>query len=455
MRPTRWSRIMAAGAFLAAPLAAAVLVFGTARPANADLAAVGPVDPGPVGTGFPLWFEDAVGLRLQLCDEFDPALPAAEQPPCIPELIDPNGGFVDGNIGEALFYAAVAEFDANGVSVLAQCVLEAAGPAAVGETNTVGNVALLRVQNLVAAGDYTVETPCATFTFNVPADITAGEFRGEGGASGVPPDFAGALPGAVQIFASNGTGAPGFLGDAITPGPLSSPLRPLGPTAVTITFPDATQVSETQFSVVGKVSGCTADNVAPTAVDDAAATLAATPVVVGVLANDSDVVVDPVEGPIVVTPAPGRVAIVADSIAPAGSGAAVANADGTVTFTPAAGFSGVATFAYTVTDFCGLVSNAAAVTVLVEDIQVNTAELRTKVLKWLVAGVTLGSPEGTTMTVHAGATLGGPALGTVPVGPDGTWTLEGGNLAVPSGTAAVSVESSNGVSLLNQPLTVR
>lgn len=382
--PRRWLLITAA----------LVLALGFGTPAQADLAAVGPVDQ---VTGFPIWFEDAQGLRVQLCDEFDPAGVLDEQPPCLPELIDPNGGFVDGNIGEALFYAAVAEFDGpNGESILTQCVLEAAGPELGVGPNTVGNVALIRVRDLVVAGDYEVETPCGDFSFNHPADTDGGEFRGEVGATGLPtdvPPFSGALPGAVQIFAGNGTGAPGFLGDGGGPledstGLLTSPLRPGGVTAVTVS--GAITATSDQFAVVGKISGCTEDNEAPLANPDLAVTRAETAVVINVLANDSDVVVEFNElnepTPVVVTPALGTVEIVADSIAPLGSGTATINPDNTVTFTPALGFAGTATFQYTVTDPCGLVSNAATVTVLVEDLLADMADYRARTGKWTLEG---------------------------------------------------------------------
>jgi hypothetical protein len=92
--------------------------------------------------------------------------------------------------------------------------------------------------------------------------------------------------------------------------------------------------------------------VAPVAVNDSATTNAGAPVTITVLANDS------AAGTI----NPATVAISAQSV----NGFAVASLDGTVTFTPAAGFSGAATtFAYTVKDGFGQVSNPATVTVTV------------------------------------------------------------------------------------------
>lgn len=359
-------------------LAAGILA--AAAPAQADLAAVGPLN---VATGFPAWFEDAVGQRLQLCDEFDPTLPAEEQLPCLPELTNPALGVVAGNIVEALYYAAAAQFPGpNGEAILAQCVLEAAGPELGVGDNSVGNVALLRIDNLTVPGDYTVVTPCTNvpFTFNVPNDVAVGgRFTGEQGASGVPPDFAGALPGAVQNFASNGTNAAGFLGDGITPGPLSSPLRPGGPTTVAVS--GAITATSDQFSVVGKVSGCDDTNVPPVANADLGFTGAGAAVAVAVAANDTDLGGTlPNSSLGGVNPASIRI------VRPPASGTAVPNFNGTITYTPPANFSGRPTFTYEIQDFCGLTSNPATVGVLVDDLQVGKAEYRARTGTWDVAG---------------------------------------------------------------------
>ena len=260
-------------------------------------------------------------------------------------------------------------------------------------------------------------TPCGEFNFNVPTDVPiGGRFDGlSNDALGLPDDiggpYSGALAGAVQIFASNGTGAAGFLGDGLTPGLLLSPLRPGGGTTVTFSRDGLLLQTGAQFTVVGKLSGCTADNLPPTANPDQDITKAATAVTVNVLANDSDVVVQFDElgapTPVVVTPAQGTVAIVADSIAPAGSGTAIVNSDNTVTFTPAAGFAGTASFQYRVTDPCGLVFPIpATVTILVEDLMANGADYRTRTGRWSLAGSSnfrdLALVDGTQTTYYTG-----------------------------------------------------
>ena len=88
----------------------------------------------------------------------------------------------------------------------------------------------------------------------------------------------------------------------------------------------------------------TPPNTLPTAVADAAATAFETPVIIAVLANDSD-------------PDPGDVLSVTGVTAPL-NGGAVANVDNTVTYTPNAGFSGVDIFSYTISDGNGGVASA-------------------------------------------------------------------------------------------------
>ena len=94
------------------------------------------------------------------------------------------------------------------------------------------------------------------------------------------------------------------------------------------------------------------ENLPPIAVDDDAQTIPGEPVTINVVANDIDT-----DGTIV----PGSVTVVQD---PA-DGTVVNNLDGTVTYTPDPGYSGVDVFTYTVRDDFNEVSNVAAVRVTV------------------------------------------------------------------------------------------
>ena len=88
----------------------------------------------------------------------------------------------------------------------------------------------------------------------------------------------------------------------------------------------------------------------PNAVDDTATTAYQTPIVIAVLANDSA--------------GDAGDTLTIQSLGAATGGTVAANLNGTVTFTPAAGFSGAAAFTYTVTDAGGLTDIASvAVTV--------------------------------------------------------------------------------------------
>ena len=89
-------------------------------------------------------------------------------------------------------------------------------------------------------------------------------------------------------------------------------------------------------------------NGTPTAVDDEASTRRNRPVDIAVLANDTDPDGDTLSVTDATTPADGTVEI---------------NDDGTVTYTPAAGFTGTDTFDYTITD--GIADDTATVTVAV------------------------------------------------------------------------------------------
>jgi VCBS repeat-containing protein len=118
-----------------------------------------------------------------------------------------------------------------------------------------------------------------------------------------------------------------------------------GPYSVLITASDpaGNQVSEPMTINV--------NNPAPVAADDGATTKPESPVVINVVGNDSD--------------RDGDEFAVTGTTAPA-NGSVTINDDGTVTYTPNAGFSGADSFDYTITDEQGATSTAT-VTVIVTD----------------------------------------------------------------------------------------
>ena len=100
-----------------------------------------------------------------------------------------------------------------------------------------------------------------------------------------------------------------------------------------------------------------AANDAPVAADDASGTTNVAPIIINPLGNDTGV-----DAPLVAT----SLAIITPPNPAQGS--VVNNGNGTVTFTPVAGFIGTSTFTYTVQDFFAQTSNTATVTVTVTDV---------------------------------------------------------------------------------------
>lgn len=190
-------------------------------------------------------------------------------------------------------------------------------------------------------------------------------------------------------------------------------------------------------------------NSSPVAQNDNAFSVNGAPAVINVIANDTDV-----DGTI----NPASVVIVSPPL----SGTAVNNLDGTVTYTPAVDFAGTVTFTYTVNDNLGAVSNIATVTVNVfpnEVITVTAAVFRNIDLRWQVSGTDNVPAAGNIVTIHLGP-LSGPVIGTAPVlpalGGGGTWSFSQRNSTIiPQPGATISVESTNGASVLGVPVRIR
>ena len=150
----------------------------------------------------------------------------------------------------------------------------------------------------------------------------------------------------------------------ITLNPKSGTIRVHGDGTVTFTPSPSFLGTDTFRYTVRDNSGATSNqavvtvnvvdkNLPPLAVDDSAETTPGQPVTINLVANDSDP-----DGSIV----PGSVTLVTE---PA-HGTVANHLDGTVTYTPATGFTGTDVFTYTVRDDFNAVSNVATVTVSVE-----------------------------------------------------------------------------------------
>lgn len=188
-------------------------------------------------------------------------------------------------------------------------------------------------------------------------------------------------------------------------------------------------------------------NLPPVAVNDTIGTPQGSPVLINVLANDSDP-----DGVLDIT-------TLSAATQPLNGVIFVNNAVGVITYTPNAGFQGTDSFTYRIADNLGAISNTATVTVNVqaaniESIAVLRAEFRAGANEWRIEGT--GTLSGATLTIHLGSNLTGPVIGTALVSA-GAWQFRGTSGTVPTpGTAnTISVESTGGGTVLGSTLTVR
>ena len=194
-------------------------------------------------------------------------------------------------------------------------------------------------------------------------------------------------------------------------------------------------------------------NQPPVANNDTAALASGSgPVTISVLANDTDF-----DGTINAA----TVAIVTQSL----NGIAVANLNGTITFTPANGFVGSTTFTYSVQDNQGATSTPAAVTVTViapitENILITRSEFRVNGATWRVDGTTTARIPGETVQVfNAGtvpANLTSDLLGAATVDVNGIWAFQArGSSIPPNNLRRISLRTSLGAVVNNITLVVR
>jgi hypothetical protein len=187
-------------------------------------------------------------------------------------------------------------------------------------------------------------------------------------------------------------------------------------------------------------------NVPPVAVNDTATADLNVPEAIDVLDNDTDS-----DGTLDVT----SIAIVAQ---PA-HGTAVANANGTVTYTPARNYLGADSFTYTVKDNTGVVSTTAAtvsvnVTGTLDVIEVTKAQFSAKSGKWLIQGTT--SAAASTLFIRVGADFIGADIGSAVANRKGKFkfTIKGSQVA-PDASATISLKSSGGTLSSSFPVTIK
>jgi len=260
----------------------------TSNSSAQGLAAVGPTNP---NHGFPDWYEDFNGLRLDACltDVGLCLLDAA-----VPVLIDPNLPFPDnyGGVWSDHTFFAVAEADmpTNGggqallVMTLQGGFLNDAGPVD-GEQEVFARLRI-RVDNLIQGSTYTVTTPYGNFVFVAEnSDVRGINFTIDTGR-GVPGAFEGALAGNIGPFLQWDSGLPildangrEYVGDPGIPHTVTG--SPFGTNVFRIQGPSVgglgiNSIETNLFSVLGLKAGAIVDPPAAPVADFSAAPLSGT-----------------------------------------------------------------------------------------------------------------------------------------------------------------------------------
>lgn len=227
-------------------LVSAFAALAAAAPAQANLSAVGPVDP---ATDVPAWFQDASGLKLGLC---------LTAPGCLSTAADfaaPDG--------EAFYFNAGAAVPVGSGSARLVLAQEAVSPPA-------GPAAFMRVRVTITGA-----TPNATYSVTHPygnVTITT-DARGIGkstvdtGCTAAPcPGFAGALSGGIGPFLTwtpDSSLPAGLIGDGLTPHTVTG-----GTNGNSFTVAGPGGGTTNLFTVAGKLAGPPVPVInAPSAVD--------------------------------------------------------------------------------------------------------------------------------------------------------------------------------------------
>jgi Abnormal spindle-like microcephaly-assoc'd, ASPM-SPD-2-Hydin len=241
---------------------AAFVMLAVAGPASASPFKAGPINP---QTGFPAWYEDGNGLRLEPC--------VTSVANCFAGGTVPNAGqpfSVPGNAPDELFYYAVDSTmtSAGGGTAFLRAALEggfssASGAPEAGKQAVFARVRV-RVDNLVPGATYTVTHPWGVeklvagpsarrsinFTTDIGCPVTPGS---------PPCDFNLALAGAVGPFFAWDADAPaGFLGSFGSPHKLQN--AGLVPNVFRIEGPDVggpgvNMIETNEFQLNAQVAG--------------------------------------------------------------------------------------------------------------------------------------------------------------------------------------------------------
>lgn len=203
---------------VAAVTASAAIVGGTPGP---GLAQVGPVN---ATDGYPVWYKDKNGLRLERCvDLADPRCPARG---AVPDETAPLS-FPDNYPDESFYAMAAANLNtADAGKALVDIALEgafAAGPPIDGDQIVFARLRI-KITNARDGVDYRVTTPVGTKTVrtNKPGLVFDTEDIGIGGQG----DFTGALAGRIGPFLTWSTfgdrsdpalSSDAYIGDGVTP----------------------------------------------------------------------------------------------------------------------------------------------------------------------------------------------------------------------------------------------
>jgi hypothetical protein len=187
---------------LVGALLATLAMTAAAAPARASLAAVGPVNP---RTGYPDWYQDGGGLKLQLCTDGLPVCSAAPG-----DLVPPDG--------EAFYWRGQGDLTSGTLKAKLALAQEAA---------FLGNdpVAFGRVRATIVGGaantTYTIRHPYGTLTITTDGN-GIGKSSTDVGCGAAPCDWAAALGSALGPYLHWDPTVPpappaGYIGDAATP----------------------------------------------------------------------------------------------------------------------------------------------------------------------------------------------------------------------------------------------